>query len=104
MDITDEQIEELGLTPKQLVATKAVFKAMKAAGRLGVSFWDNYGTLTAYNAKKINVPVMEDMARIDMFENMFLASDGDGALVLYYENLRNFYCGNADDEFYAQIL
>jgi hypothetical protein len=34
------------LTDEQIKACKKVFKAMKDADKLGVQFWDMYGTLT----------------------------------------------------------
>ena len=109
MEITEDQIYELQLTPEQLKAAKKVYSAIKAAGKLGVNFWDNYGTLTCYNSKKIEVPIMEDNVswKERNNEDVFIASnsgcDGDGYLVLYWDMLDNFFAGNADDTFYAKI-
>jgi len=106
MEITEEQIYELMLTDKQKLAAKAVYKAMRAASKLGVSFWDNYGTLTAYNSTKIVVPFMvdHDQHEYDASEDHFDATSDPGMYVLYYENLNNFFPGNSDDKFYAKII
>lgn len=106
MNITDEQIEKLSLTPDQLKAAKKVYAAMKAAGKLGVHFWDDYGTLSCYNDKKIQVPIMEDFLSYSekCGDEYFEANSGtEGHLVVYYENLKNFFAGNADDPYYAKI-
>ena len=72
---------------------------MKDAHKVGVAFWDNYGTLTAYNAKKITCPVPED---VRMREGMLsVTNDYDPT---YYQMLRNFGAGNADDELFYRIL
>lgn len=47
---------ECGLTPEQLEAAKKVYAAMRAAKQCGVNFFDNYGTLECYNAKRITQP------------------------------------------------
>lgn len=107
MEITDEQIEKFSLTPEQLKAAKSVFRAMKAAHKVGVSFWDDYGTLTAYNAKKISVPHMVDsLSWAEKNGDKYFRAEGGqpGNEVLYYELLENFFAGNADDPFYAKIL
>lgn len=44
---------ECGLTPQQLEAAKNVYAALKAAKESGVTFFDNYGTLECYNAKRV---------------------------------------------------
>lgn len=106
-ELNDELVDKLSLTPKQLEATKEVYKAMKKAGRLGVHFWDDYGTLTAYNSKKISVPHMEPgLSRADKAgEQYFPAECGTkGSEVLYYEPLNNFSAGNADDPYWGKIL
>lgn len=47
---------ECGLTPQQLEAAKNVYAALRAAKESGVNFFDNYGTLECYNAKRITQP------------------------------------------------
>ena len=105
MELTEKQIGNLKLNEKQLKAAKDVYKAIRAASKLGVHFWDNYGVLTAYNSKKIVTPIMNDytMQLTDSL-SLFKASTSPNDEVLYYENLRNFHAGNADDEFYARII
>ncbi|RAJ28891.1 hypothetical protein [Pedobacter cryoconitis] len=108
MEITYDEVEKLKLTDAQLKSAKAVFKAMKNASKLGVHFWDNYGTLTAYNSKKVSVPIMVDREndeyKMRESEKHFRASEGTGSEVLYYEVVKNFHAGNADDQFYAEII
>lgn len=88
-------MEELNLelTDKQLKAAKVVYKAMREAGKLGVYFWDNYGTLQCYNAKKITLPVPDDKSE-------FSLRDYDPT---YYEILKNYSAGNADDELFFDL-
>lgn len=88
-------MEELNLelTETQLKAAKAVYKAMREAGRLGVCFWDNYGTLQCYNSKKITLPVPDDKSE-------FSLRDYDPT---YYEMLKNYSAGNADDELFFDL-
>ena len=87
-------MDNLELTDKQLKAAKDVYKAMRTAGKLGVGFWDNYGTLQCYNAKKISLP------RPDNNCNKSL-QDYDPT---YYELLNNYSSGNADDELFYNVL
>jgi len=87
-------MEKLELTDKQLKAAKDVYKAMKAAGKLGVYFWDNYGTLQCYNSKKISLP------RPDASRDKSLQEYDP----TYYELLNNFSSGNADDELFYNVL
>lgn len=82
--------EELELTKKQLNAAKSVYRAIRKAGKLGVHFWDNYGTLQAYNVEKISCPVPDKEYDISL-------QDVDPT---YYEVLNNFHAGNADDDLY----
>lgn len=88
-----DNIEELQLTKEQLNAAKMVYKAMKIAGKLGVHFWDDYGTLSCYNANKIERLTMdyEVHSDIEIHENN----------IAYYETLKNFHAGNSDDRVYA---
>ena len=87
-------MDDLQLTSEQLKAAKKVYKAMKIAGKLGVYFWDNYGTLQCYNAKKISLPVPDDTNEISI-------RDCDPT---YYEMLKNYSTGNADDELFYNVL
>jgi len=87
-------MEKLELTDKQLKAAKDVYKAMKAAGKLGVCFWDNYGTLQCYNSKKISLPLPDDSHEKSLREYD----------PTYYELLNNFSSGNADDELFYNVL
>lgn len=84
-------LERLELTQEQLKATKAVFTAIKKANKLGVSFWDNYGSLQAFNNKKMDLPTP--------FGGEFSLNELDPT---YTEILPMgaFYSGNADDELF----
>jgi hypothetical protein len=84
-----EDFEELELTKEQIKAAKAVYSAIKKAEKLGVEFWDNYGTLSCYNGLKIDCIEMDDRrGGIPLSENENL---------VYYELLKNFHAGNSDD-------
>ena len=87
-------MDNLELTPEQLKAAKKVYKAMREAGKLGVYFWDNYGTLQCYNGKKISLPVPDNTNEISI-------CDFDPT---YYEMLKNYSSGNADDELFYNVL
>jgi hypothetical protein len=85
---------DLDLTDEQIKAAKAVYRAMRKASKLGVVFWDNYGTLQCYNAEKITCPVPDSDKEISMWEHD----------PTYSEILDNFRSGNADDElFYDRV-
>lgn len=45
--------DELKMTDEQIKSAKAVYRAIRKANKLGVTFWDDYGTLSCYNDKKI---------------------------------------------------
>lgn len=81
---------DLGLTDEQLKAAKAVYKAMRKASKLGVAFWDNYGTLQCYNSNKISCPVPDSDREISLWEHD----------PTYWEQLDNYSSGNADDELF----
>ena len=69
MILNEQEFEECVLTPAQLKAAKRVYAAIKAAGKLGVGFWDNYGTLECYNSTKITMPVPDCMHHYELSEN-----------------------------------
>lgn len=94
---SEEMFDEYRLTDEQLKATKAVFRAMKKAGKIGVHFWDMYGTLTAYNGNKFRSISMQDG------ENMIEVSNCEASELTYYEGLENFHAGCADDDVYLEI-
>jgi hypothetical protein len=87
MILSEQQFDECVLTPAQLKAAKKVYKAMLLAGKLGVVFWDNYGTLECYNGHSITKPASGLGMCYELSENP----------VTYSEDLNNFKCGNADD-------
>lgn len=87
-------MEELELTQEQLKATKSVFNAIKKANKLGVSFWDNYGHLQAFNNKKIDLPCpLQGQYSINDFDPTYTESLPRSA----------FYSGNSDDELFYNI-
>ena len=93
MILNENEFKKCSLSAAQLKAAKAVYKAMKSAGKLGVHFWDDYGTMRAYNNRAITMPVPEAAGHYDLSENP----------VTYYEVLSNFHNGNADDSLYFNI-
>jgi len=88
-------MKDLGLTKEQITAAKKVYAAMRKAHKLGIDFWDNYGTLSCYNNKKIKA------LRMDSGNGKFnrLVSED-----YYYELLQNFFAGNADDPIYVEEI
>ena len=88
---TSEEVEDkIAFTKEQMRAIKAVDRAMRKCEKVGVHFWDNYGSLTAFNNKKITCPnVMEDG------EFGYDSSYYYQYIEEVYSN--NFYAGNADD-------
>lgn len=93
MKNVDDYIEsgELQLTPEQKKAAKAVYKAMRDAAKLHVEFWDDYGTLSCYNGNKLKGFQMHPVSE------SFVSTEHDPC---YYELLKNFQAGNADDPRY----
>lgn len=86
--------EELELTKDQIKAAKAVYSAIRKAGKLGVHFWDDYGTFSAYNGNKIRRLAMDyenDRTDIEVHDNN----------LEYHETLKNYHAGNADDKVYV---
>lgn len=98
--MTEEKFEDLCLTDEQIKSAKAVYRAIRKAHKLGVCFWDNYGTLTCYNGKKITSPTPSPS---DSRGDGYSLRDND---VSYYEILPNmaFQAGNADDELFFKEL
>ena len=94
---SEEMYEKYKLTDDQIKACKKVFKAMKGAGKLGVQFWDMYGTLTAYNGKVFKRLSMDDIP------NGIQIVNAEGSELTYYENLSNFSTGCSDDDVWAEL-
>ena len=89
--------EDLELTEHQLKLAKKVYIAMRKAGKAGVHFWDNYGKLDCYNSKKIKriyPPANRPFSKTDI-------NIQEHTNITYYEDLKNFFAGNADDDLYA---
>ena len=94
---SEEMFEKYSLTDEQIKACKRVFKAMKDAGKIGVEFWDMYGTLTAYNG---NVFVRLHM---DDIKNGIKITNCEAEELTYSEELKNFSPGCADDHVWAEF-
>lgn len=94
---TQDQEDELFFTSEQEKAIKAVDRAMKKAHKVGVEFWDNYGTLTAYNANKITHPDVTENGEFG-----YESGEYNGYIEEVYS--KNFYAGNADDPLSYDIL
>ena len=88
-------MEELTLTIEQIKVAKSVYRAMRKAAKLGIEFWDDYGTLGCYNGKKIKALHMDD----NKGKFKILGDDE-----WYYEALNNFHSGNADDTIYVEPI
>jgi hypothetical protein len=87
---------ELGLTKEQFKAVKSAELAIKKANKLGVAFWDDYGTMTAFNRNKITCPVPDSSYEFSLYEH----SD-----IVYGLKLADgFQAGNADDPLYFNSL
>ena len=63
---------KLKLTSKQMEAVREVEKAMNKANKLGVSFWEDYGRIAAYNNKAIEQPSPDKdyVYRLDEHEDL----------------------------------
>ena len=80
------------ITGDQMKAIKAVEKAMSEASKKGIHFWDNYGSLTAFNHNEINCPVPDKSAGSPLNEHH-----------VYGLKVKNFHAGNADDTLYVEF-
>lgn len=82
---------DYSLNSEQIKTIKDVEAAMKTAAKMGVGFWDDYGTLTAFNSNEIELPVPDK---------------GIGPILnrnhVYTLKVKNFFAGNADDELYVK--
>ncbi len=76
----------------QMKAIKEVEKALKKAHKMGVSFWDNYGSLTAFNSNGIEQPVPDKNHGTPLNYNH-----------VYSLKVKNFYPGNSDDDLYVKF-
>ena len=85
--------DELKLTTEQLKAAKAVYRSIRKANKLGVAFWDDYGTLSCYNDRKIS--------RLNMEGNGVNIREHD---ITYSEMLPSFEAGNSDDDMWAEAI
>lgn len=94
---SEEMLDKYGLTPDQIKACKSVFSAMQKAGKLGVHFWDMYGTLTAYNGKKFRGYSMENIP------DGIQVTNCEGEELTYFLHLDNFHSGCADDTVWLQL-
>ena len=94
---SEEMYDEYRLTDEQIKSCKKVFKAMKDADKLGVQFWDMYGTLTAYNGK-----VFERLSMVNI-TNGIQITNCEGEELTYSERLNNFQAGCADDDVWAEL-
>lgn len=92
-----EMLIKYGLTDEQLKASKEVYKAMRKAGKLGVQFWDMYGTLTAYNGNEFIRISMDDIP------NGIQIVNSEGEELTYSERLENFSCGCSDDDVWLEL-
>ena len=80
------------LSGDQMKAIKEVEKAMRNALKLGVSFWDDYGMLTAFNSNEIECPVPDKNAGPLLNQHH-----------VYRLKVKNFHAGNADDNLYVKF-
>ncbi|WP_213279351.1 hypothetical protein [Chryseobacterium indologenes] len=94
---SEEMLEKYGLNTEQKKAARSVFSAMRKAGKLGVEFWDMYGTLTAYNGKKFRGISMDDIP------NGIQVVNSEGSELTYWEQLENFSPGCSDDDVWLEL-
>lgn len=80
-------------------AIRRVEKEIKKAGLKGVSFWDNYGTLTAFDHNKIFMPL--PLVRPFITEDSILLEYEDDTT--YGLKTNNYYAGNSDDDLYYTV-
>ncbi len=84
--------EDYAITGEQMKAIKEVEKAMKRAEKLGVHFWDDYGSITAYDGNVIGQPVPDQGAGVLLNRHH-----------VYSLKVNNFHAGNADDPLYVKF-
>ena len=94
---SEEMLDKYGLNPEQKKAAKSVFSAMRKAGKLGVEFWDMYGTLTCYNGKHFRGISMDDIP------NGIQVINAEGNELVYSESLKNFAAGCSDDDVWLEL-
>lgn len=87
----ENDMNDYGLTDKQILVIKKVERAMNEAKKCGVGFWDNYGNLTAYNRHMIYQPVPDDTNDEELDINS-----------VYTLSISNFGPGNADDPLFIK--
>lgn len=94
-DDDSDYMDDCKLTAEQLKAVKKVFRSIREAGELGVKFYDSYGSLTAFNPKKITLPV-PDLQDPEHGEFKLI----DHRNVIYSEYIPNeiYTAGCADEE------
>lgn len=96
-DITEEEIEAieeyLEFDDKQVKALTNLKKAFTRCRKLGIDFWDNYGSFTAYPSRKMTCPVPEVTDECD-----FNYEQGNYAIqcCMYIREAGNT-AGNSDD-------
>ncbi len=95
---SEKMLDKYGLTPEQIKACKKVYKSFREANKLGVKFWDMYGTLSAYNGRKICGLHMHDIG-----DGCIQVVNSDGDELIYQEQLPNFQAGCADDNVWAEL-
>lgn len=94
---SEEMYDKYRLTDEQIKACKKVYRAMREAGKLGVQFWDMYGTLQAYNGKVFRGLSMDDIP------NGIQIINAEASELTYYETLSNFQAGCSDDDVWAEL-
>jgi hypothetical protein len=94
---SEEMYDKYKLTDEQIKSCKKVFKSIKDAGKLGVEFWDMYGTLTAFNGKVFERLHMNDVP------NGIQIINCEGEELIYSEYLKNFSPGCSDDDVWAEL-
>lgn len=85
-------MEDYTLTEDQIKAIKKVETAMNNAKKAGVFFWDDYGSMAAYNHNIIGQPVPDHYTLTEKMNES----------KIYRLRVGNFGAGNADDQLYIK--
>ena len=94
---SEVMFDKLKLTEEQIKSCKKVFKAIREADKLGIQFWDMYGTLTAYNGN------IFERLHMNSISNGIRITNCEAEELTYSESLKNFEPGCSDDDVWAEL-
>jgi hypothetical protein len=96
-----ERIEEkIEFSKEQKLALAALERAFLKCRKLGIDFWDDYGSFTAYNARHMTKPTPDDSG-----DYAYSSVYTEYEITIGCQVIRNAgdTAGNADDESYFDV-